>query len=86
MFEQIKTTDIWQYSIAGNTVLDLAIAAIAFVGFLLVFKIFQVVILEHLKSLAKKTKTDVDDTFVDIVKSLKPPFYSFLAFYTASFL
>ena len=85
MIEQIKITDIWQYSIAGNTVLDLVIAITAFVGFLLMFKIFQVVILAHLKSLAKKTKTDIDDTFVEIVRSLKPPFYSFLAFYVATF-
>jgi small-conductance mechanosensitive channel len=85
MFEQIKTIEIWQYPLAGNTVGDFAIALGAFLGFLVIFKIFQVVILAHLKSLAKKTKTDIDDTFVDIIKSLKPPFYSFLAFYAATF-
>ncbi|HED38491.1 MAG TPA: mechanosensitive ion channel family protein, partial [Ignavibacteria bacterium] len=85
MFEQIKTMEIWQYSLAGNTVLDFAIALGAFLSFLVVFKIFQVIILARLKKLAEKTKTDIDDTLVEIVKSLKPPFYSFLAFYSAMF-
>ena len=85
MFEQIKTMGIWQYTLAGNTVGDFAVALVAFVVFLIVFKIFQVIILTRLKKLAEKTKTDLDDTLVDIIKSIKPPFYSFLAFYSATF-
>jgi len=85
MFEQIKTMEVWQYALAGNTVGDFAIALAAFVGFLIIFKVFQVIVLARLKKLAEKTETDIDDTLVDIVKSLKPPFYSFLAFYAATF-
>jgi len=85
MFEQIKTMDVWQYSLVGNTIGDFFVATIAFLSFLSIFKIFQVIILIHLKKLAEKTETDIDDTLILIVKSLKPPFYSFLAFYVALF-
>jgi len=85
MFEQIKTMEVWRYTLAGNTVGDFAITLTAFIGFLVVFKVFQVIILSRLRKLAEKTETDIDDTLVSIIKSLKPPFYSFLAFYAATF-
>ncbi len=85
MFEQIKTMEMWQYPLAGNTIGDFAIAFMGFVVFLGAFKIFQVIVLSRLKKLAERTETDIDDTFISIVKSLKPPFYSFLAFYVATF-
>ncbi len=85
MIDSIVKTDLWNYALAGNTVGGFVVAFGAFVLFLVIFKIFQVVILSHLKKLAEKTETDIDDTLVSIVKSIKPPFYSFLAFYAATF-
>jgi len=85
MFNNIISMDIWLYSIADNTLGDFVVAFLVFFVSLGVFKIFQVIILAHLKKLAKKTKTDIDDMLVVIVKSLKPPFYSFLAFYITTF-
>ena len=85
MIDNILTMDLWDYRLAGNTVGDFAIALAAFAFFLIVFKIFQVVILSYLKKLAEKTKTDIDDTLILIVRSIRPPFYSFLAFYAATF-
>ncbi len=85
MFDKIKIMEVWQYTFAGNTVLDFTITFGAFIGFLVVFKVFQVIVLNYLRKLAEKTETDIDDTLVSIVKSLKPPFYSFLAFYAATF-
>jgi len=47
-------------------------------------KFVQLGVLGYLRRLSRKTKTDIDDTLVDIVGSLRPPFYSFLAFYGAT--
>lgn len=68
----------------GNTVGSYAEAGILFVLALLVFGVVQSVILKRLKLLAEKTKTDIDDTLIGIVRNLKPPFYGFLAFYLAT--
>lgn len=87
LFGQVMDSAVWQYEILGNTVLNFSIAFAAFLGFLVVFKVFQWGILARLKKLAEKTKTDIDDTLIQIVRTLKPPFYSFLAFFFAlSFL
>lgn len=83
MLENIISLGIWQYEFLENTVKEWAIALIIFIGFLAVFKIVQNLILLRLKKLSQKTKTDIDDIFVEIVERLKPPFYSFLAFYFA---
>ena len=83
--QSVSSLEVWKYTVWGNTVGEYAVAFFAFLVFLAVFKVFQVVILSHLKKIAEKTKTDIDDTFVAIIKSLKPPFYSFIAFYAATF-
>lgn len=72
-----------QIEFLGNTVQDFIITAGAFILFLAILKLFQTIILKRLKKLALKTKTDIDDTLIKIVNTLKPPFYSFLAFYFA---
>ena len=69
-----------QHEFLSNSSKDYLLALLLFFGFLVLFKLFQVVILKKLKRLAQKTKTDIDDAFIKIIKSLKPPFYSFLAF------
>ena len=87
MLENITSLEIWQYEFLGNAAREWAIAFLVFVGFLIAFKLIQTLILSHLKKLSKKTKTDIDDTLIEIVGRLKPPFYSFLALYFAfSFL
>lgn len=69
----------------NNTILDYLIGLIALIVFLIIFKIFQSIVLHKLKNLAEKTKTDIDDTLIKIVKSLKPGFYVFLSFWLALF-
>ncbi len=81
MFNQISDHPFLQFEFLNNTTLDYAIALIALILFVIIFKIFQFIILKKLKVLAEKTETDIDDTLIIIVKSLKPPFYLFLAFY-----
>ena len=75
--------NFWKYDFFGNTLLEYVDAIIIFLVFIIVFKAIQWLILYKLNKFAKKTKTDIDDTFIKIVKTLKPPFYSFLAFYMA---
>ncbi|MEA2065426.1 MAG: mechanosensitive ion channel family protein [Patescibacteria group bacterium] len=72
-----------QVEFLGNIIQDFLIAIFAFFVFLIILKLFQTIILKKLKKLALKTKTDIDDTLIEIVNTLKPPFYSFLAFYFA---
>jgi len=73
----------WQYEYLNNTVLSYAIALAALIILLIVFKIFQFTMLKRLSKLAEKTKTDIDDVLIKVVKSVRPPFYFFLAFYLA---
>ena len=56
---------------------------LAFFVFVLLFRLFQRYILQKFKKIAKKTKTDIDDIFLKIIESIKPPFYLFLSFYLA---
>jgi len=48
---------------------------------LAVLKLFQVVLLARFKILAKRTKTDIDDIFIEIISSIRPGLYVFLALY-----
>jgi len=83
--ETLYAFPFWLNSYWGNTIADYTVAFVAFLLFLAILKFVQLVILGQLKRLSKKTKTDIDDTLVEIVGSLKPPFYSFLAFYFSLF-
>lgn len=74
----------FDYSFYGNTVFDYLMAVLFFLSLLALFYVLQKIILRKLRSLAKKTDTNLDDTFIKIVGSLRPPFYSFVAFYFAS--
>lgn len=67
----------------GNTVYSYIISLGVLVISLFVLKIFQVIILSKLKSLAKKTKTGLDDVLVDIFSGLRPPFYLLISIYLA---
>ncbi len=67
----------------GNSVTEYVVAFIALIVFLFGLKIFQHVVLLRLQKFADKSKTDLDDTLIDIVRSLRPPFYHFLALYFA---
>ena len=74
---------IWDYVYVGNTIRDYALAVLAFFGFLILFKIIYVLIVNRLESFARKTRTNIDDILIEVAKSLKPPFYGFLAIFLA---
>ncbi len=75
--------DFWRHSFWGNTTAEYLDFIFIFFLFLILFKFIQNFVIYKLNKIAQKTKTDIDDTFIKIIKTLKPPFYSFLAFYLA---
>ena len=68
----------------GNTTGEYLIAIFLFIALALLFKVIQWTILRRLAVLAEKTETDIDDTLIKIVKSLRPGFYMFVAFFFAT--
>lgn len=74
----------WTAVYIGNTVGMYVTAIVIFLLLLFVFGLFQRYVLRALTHAVEKTQTDIDDAAVEIVKSVKPPFYSFLAFYGAA--
>lgn len=80
-FISLPETFLSQYWWFGNTLVDYVTAVVLFLLYLTVFKGVQSLILYRLKKLSQKTSTDIDDTLVKIVSTIKPPFYFFLAFY-----
>ena len=69
------------YQLWSNSGYDYLIAVAIFIGLLVILKIFQVIILARLYQLAKKTTTKFDDTLIEVFKTIKPPFYFFVAIY-----
>jgi small-conductance mechanosensitive channel len=68
-------------SFLGNTLNDYILAFIIFVLAIAIFKLVQWLVLRQLDRIAQRTRTDLDDTFVKMANSAKPPFYIFLAFW-----
>lgn len=71
------------YSLGPNTVQDYLIALVGFIASLLILKIFKFAILARLKSISKKTETQIDDLAVGIVDAVKWPFYFLISLYVA---
>ncbi|MBW2982838.1 mechanosensitive ion channel family protein [Candidatus Woesearchaeota archaeon] len=65
----------WQ----GNTVQEYAVAVGVFLAAWFVLRFFKYVVIQRLKALAKKTKTDVDDAIIEAKDSIGWPFYAILA-------
>ena len=65
--------EVWNETFVGVSVGQLAVAAIVFLIFILLRRFFARVVIARLKTLAKKTKTDVDDR---ILAALQQPLMS----------
>jgi len=76
-------TVLSQYSLLNNNLENILKAIIVFLILICLFKLFQKVILKRLKKLAEKTKSNIDDTLIEIFRSIKPPFYFLIALYLA---
>lgn len=83
VYISITESGAWQYEILSNSVGAYIVALLTFFVLVVVFKGTQMLIYRRLTKLAQKTKTDIDDTLIRIMKSLKPQFYWFVAFYLA---
>jgi len=68
----------------GNTIGAYALSLVVFLLTLAVAGLAQYFLLSWLASISTRTKTDLDDTFVKMVRSFRPPFYLFLAFWLAT--
>lgn len=67
----------------GNTVFAWLAAIVIFFAALTVLKLFQTVLIMKMKSIAKKTKTDIDDIVIEGIHAIHWPFYVLTAYYFA---
>lgn len=81
MFDFTSYIPWWNYSLLGNTAGNYVVAFGIFMGLLIVFYFVQKMVLWRFKKFAEATSTNIDDTFIHIVESIRPPFYAFLAMY-----
>lgn len=75
--------ELLAYTFLGNDVRTWLYALGIFVGVFILLKIFQVIILGHLRKIAEKTQTELDDELIDIVSTVKPRVYTLIATYVA---
>lgn len=75
---------IFTLEIAGNSLWQYIWVFLIFWVYLFAFRLGQMLLLHRLRYMAQKTQTEIDDTLIEIISTLKPPFYLFLAFYFAS--
>ncbi len=74
----VNDTVVW-----NNTVFDYLLAVGIFLVLVFLFKAVQWLAVKSLSVAASRTKTDLDDALLTVVKTIKPPFYTFVAFYLA---
>lgn len=74
--EQLKSIQFF-----GNTGYDYIVAFVIFAALIIILKIIKMIVVGRLRQLAKKTKTDFDDTLIEIFGKVKPPFYFFVALF-----
>jgi small-conductance mechanosensitive channel len=68
----------------GNSVRQIITALVVLLGLIFFFKIIFWALIKHLKNLATKTKTNIDDFVIALIDGIKPPVYYLVAFYFAS--
>lgn len=69
--------------ILGNTIEQYLIALGIFIGLSLLFFVIQKITIRRFKKVAQRTETDIDDALIEVVRSIRPPFYYFIAFFIA---
>ncbi len=76
--------NILEYQLWGNLGKQWFLAILFFVGAVIVFKIFSSLIILKLKKASEKTKTNLDDFLIELIRNVKPPFYFFMSLYGAT--
>jgi small-conductance mechanosensitive channel len=67
----------------GNSISLYVSSLLVFAMWLIVFAILQYFAIAWLTTFSRRTKTDLDDAFVKMVNSFRPPFYIFISFWFA---
>lgn len=83
MVTQTLNNPVLQLEFLGNTVYEWTVAVLIFIGVAIALKVFQVAIVAKLKSLAKKTKTDIDDIAINAIHAIHWPFYVLISLFIA---
>lgn len=84
MFTQlIINNPFLQIVIFGNTTFDWIKAIVIFFIALGILKLFQTILIAHLKIIFEKTKTEIDDIVINAIDAIYWPFYVFAAIYFA---
>lgn len=81
--DDIAVLPVWEYPVLGNRILDFLVALGVFGLFILAFKWVQWAVLRSLERVTKRTATGWDDALIAVARTVRPPFYWFLAFYLA---
>jgi len=76
-------TEILTYAIGNNSVKDYLVALAVFVLAIIALKIFKYVIINKLKKITAKTKTELDDLLIKNVDRVGWPLYLLLSLYIA---
>ncbi len=74
-FMKIFNGPFFETTIFSNTVQSYMLAALIFFGVALALKLFQSALINHIKTLAQKTKTQIDDILIDGIKAIRWPVY-----------
>lgn len=83
MADPLFSTGFWQLSLGGNSLFDYLAALLIFAGVVFALKWLQWLALRSLERVTGRTSTELDDALIAVVKTVKPPFYTFIAFYAA---
>ncbi|MBU1018111.1 mechanosensitive ion channel family protein [Patescibacteria group bacterium] len=67
----------------GNTVQNYVIALGILIGLLIVFKVFETIILAKIRHWAHKSKTNMDDELIKMIENIPGIFYGYIALYIA---
>ncbi len=81
MFGDFLQSPFWYFEYWENSMLDYILAVCSFVVLIIVFKGMQWAAIRFFGGVAERTKTEIDDAVVTVIKTIKPPFYTYLAFY-----
>jgi small-conductance mechanosensitive channel len=83
ILDTVFAANYWSRIFLGNTLRDYAEAALIFAAFFVALFVVQKLVIWRLRHLAKLTSSDIDDAFIRIVDSIKPPVVTIIALYVA---
>lgn len=76
--------DLLQKQLLGNSVQDMLLALVFFVAIFVVLRSYVRITVRKLRATVERTKTHVDDAFLDILDDVKAPIYAAVALYAAA--